>query len=65
MPRATGAAAALKEELGLTAELIRGRGGIYVVRVGDRVVCRKDLSGFPTEDEVVEAVRTAMSEEQD
>ncbi|TNE91113.1 MAG: selenocysteine-containing [Deltaproteobacteria bacterium] len=60
MPRAAGAAAALQEELGIDATLIKGRGGIFEVKVDGRLVAKKTYEGFPTEDEVVEAVRAAL-----
>ncbi len=40
----------------MDAELIKGSGGIFEVAVDGEVVARKDLSGFPTEAAVVEAV---------
>jgi len=51
----------LREELGIEARLIKGHGGIFEVRVGDRVVAKKTFSGFPLEDEVVRAVEGALN----
>ena len=52
--------AALREALGVEVELIKGSGGIFEVAVDGEVVARKGLSGFPTEQQVVEAVRGAL-----
>ena len=41
-------------------ELVRGSGGIFLVEVDGAVVARKTPErGFPSEEEVVEAVRAA------
>lgn len=41
-------------------ELVKGSGGIYTVAVDDRIVARKSLDcGFPSDAEVVDAVRAA------
>lgn len=45
----------------MQAELIKGSGGIFEVAVDGRVVSRKSMGVFPTEDEVVSAVRSAAS----
>ncbi len=50
----------LREELGIEAKLVRGHGGIFTVAVGDEVVAKKTWAGFPSEAQVVEAVRRAM-----
>lgn len=53
-------AAALKQQLGITAELIKGSGGIFVVDVDGTTVARKTAAtGFPTPEEIVDAVRAA------
>jgi hypothetical protein len=50
----------LKQELGLTAELVKGSGGIFLVEVDGVPVARKTMAtGFPSEAQVVEAVRAA------
>lgn len=49
----------LREELGLEARLIMGRGGIFEVRVDDQVVAKKTFDGFPSEDDIVRAVARA------
>lgn len=58
--RAAAAAAALSRELGLTADLVPGTGGVYEVRVGEAVVAKRSLGGFPDEAEVVKAVSAAL-----
>jgi hypothetical protein len=45
----------------VSAELIKGSNGIYEVAVDGKVVVAKGLSGFPTEDAVVSAVREALA----
>jgi selenoprotein W-related protein len=60
LPRATRAAAVLKERLGVDATLIKGAGGVFQVAVDGEVVARKTLDGFPTEDAIIDAVRARM-----
>jgi selenoprotein W-related protein len=50
----------LREELGVEAELAKGHGGIFTVAVDGEIVARKTLNGFPTEDDVLHAVGTAI-----
>lgn len=50
----------LREEVGVAATLIKGQGGIFEVRVGDRVVAKKTFDGFPSEDEIVLAVASSL-----
>jgi hypothetical protein len=52
-------AAELERELGVTATLVRGGRGVFDVSVDGRVVARK-TDRFPTEAEVVAAVRDAL-----
>ena len=52
----------LKEELGLEAELKQGSGGIFEVSVGGAVVAKRGFSGFPTEEEIVQAVSKASGQ---
>lgn len=59
MPRAARAAAALKDELELDTELIKGSGGIFEVAVDGKVVAAKALGQFPSEQDVVNAVAKA------
>lgn len=51
----------LREEFGVEARLIPGRGGIFEVRVDDRVVAKKTFDGFPMEDEIVRAVAALLA----
>lgn len=46
----------LREELGVEATLVKGHGGIFTVAVDGQVVARKTWTGFPSEDEIVQAV---------
>lgn len=50
----------LKERLGIETRLIKGDRGVFEVRVGDRVVAKKTLDGFPNEEAIVSAVRQAL-----
>jgi selenoprotein W-related protein len=50
----------LKEELGLNAELIVGHSGIFEVAVDGKVVAAKTRAGFPSPQEVVDAVSRAV-----
>ncbi len=61
MSRAARAADALKEELEVDAELLKGSGGIFEVAVDGKVVTKKELGRFPTEHDVVDAVSKALS----
>lgn len=56
LKRATDAAAALERKFGVTAELVPGKGGIFEVRVGDKVVAKRVQGHFPGTAEIVEAV---------
>jgi predicted Rdx family selenoprotein len=48
--------------LGVPSTLIPGRNGIFEVRYNGRVVAKKDIeTGFPTEDQIVEALRPLLS----
>jgi selenoprotein W-related protein len=42
------------------AKLVAGSGGIFEVAVDGKVVAKKGMSGFPTEQEVVKAVGAAL-----
>jgi len=51
-------AASLKREFGVDAELIRGTGGVFDVRVdGQLVFSKHDLGRFPEDGEVETAIR--------
>lgn len=50
-------AAAIKSELGIEAELIKGGGGIFDIKADSKVVYSKHQTGrFPEHAEVVEAL---------
>ena len=44
----------------MEAELVPGSGGIFEVAVDGRVVAKKGLTGFPSEQDVVKAVGAAL-----
>ena len=48
----------LKQQLGLDSELKVGPSGSFQVLVEGQVVAEKRMTGFPSESEIVEAVRT-------
>ena len=50
---------AIKDALDVEVELIGGGRGIFDLSVDGQVVASKNLSGFPTPEQCVEAVRTA------
>lgn len=50
----------MKKALGVEVGLIRGNGGIFLVQVHGRVVSAKTLEGFPSDEQVVAAVREAL-----
>lgn len=53
-------AAQIKQELDLSPELIKGSGGIFIIEVNGEVVAKKTPAhGFPADDAIVEAVRSA------
>lgn len=53
----------MQKELGITAELVKSSGGIFVVDVDGVPVARKTVAaGFPTEAQVVEAVRGIVTD---
>ncbi|OAF12852.1 Rdx family protein [Bradyrhizobium neotropicale] len=57
--RATEAAAALRAQLALEVDLVPGKGGIFQVKVGDRIVASRTKGHFPATDEIVAAVAAA------
>jgi selenoprotein W-related protein len=57
--RAREAAAALRERLNIDASLVPGTGGVFEVRVGDKVVAKRAKGHFPDTAEVVAAVAAA------
>ena len=65
MPRATSLAASLKQRFGVEAALIRGKDGVFDVRVdGTLVFSKHTVHRFPEPGEVeraIEALRTPKS----
>jgi selenoprotein W-related protein len=57
--RARDAAAALKDELGIDATIIPGKGGIFQVALGETILTKRTRDHFPGAAEIVEIVRTA------
>ena len=54
-------AAYIKQEIGAEAEVVEGSRGEFTVWVGEERVAQKDLQGFPSDDEVLVAVRQALA----
>ena len=54
-------AALIKDELGIDSELSEGERGEFTVWVGDEVVAKKDLQGFPSDEDVLAAVKRAVA----
>ncbi len=52
-------AAVLKKEMDVEAELLEGGRGEFTVWVGDEKVAQKNWLGFPSENDVLDAVRKA------
>jgi hypothetical protein len=53
-------AAVLKEHIGTDAELVEGHRGEFTVWVGEERVAAKDAMGYPSEHDVLAAVRRAL-----
>jgi hypothetical protein len=53
-------AALLKKELGVQVETIGGKTGEFTVWVGDQLVAQKGRILFPSDQKVLEAVRSAL-----
>ena len=50
--------AILKKELGIDAQLVKGRGGVFDVVVNGQLIYSKKMTGrFPDDDEIVAAIR--------
>jgi selenoprotein W-related protein len=58
--RAQEAASALRKAFAINAKLVPGTGGIFEVRVDDRVVVKRSLAHFPDAKEIVVAVAAAV-----
>ena len=55
-------AAEIKKQLGFESTLVRGSGGIFVVTVDNQKIFSKDDQGrFPTEREIIDALRSRSS----
>ena len=54
-------AALIKDEIGVETELVEGGRGEFTVWVGEESVAQKDSRGFPSEPEVLAAVRQALA----
>ena len=54
------AAAALKSALNVDADLVEGKRGEFTVLVGTQSVAHKSMFGFPSDEDVVAAVRDAL-----
>lgn len=53
-------AAAIKERFNVDPELIKGRGGIFEVKVAeDLIFSKKQVGRFPTDDEILEKLGSA------
>jgi hypothetical protein len=50
----------IKDELQLDTQLVEGGRGEFTVWVGDQRVATKDENGFPSEGDIVAAVRRAV-----
>ncbi|MFZ6645176.1 Rdx family protein [Undibacterium sp. TJN25] len=53
-------AAALRMQLGLDADLVSRKNGIFQVSVNGKAVARKTGDGFPGEKEILDAVAAAL-----
>jgi hypothetical protein len=53
-------AAVLEQEIGAEAQLVEGNRGEFTVWVGEQRVAAKDAMGFPSEQDVLTAVRKAL-----
>ncbi len=51
----------LERELKISAQLVEGDRGEFTVWVGDHVVSKKNWLGFPADENVLEAVRSALA----
>lgn len=53
-------AALITDATGVEPEVVEGARGEFSIRVGNRVVAQKSTKGFPTDAEIVTAVREAL-----
>ena len=54
-------AALIKDATGAETDVVEGARGEFSIRVGDRVVAEKSRTGFPSDDEIVAAVRGGLT----
>jgi hypothetical protein len=54
-------AALIKAELGVESEVLEGGRGEFTVWVGDQVVAKKDMQGFPSDEDALAAVKQAVT----
>jgi selT/selW/selH-like putative selenoprotein len=60
--RADAAAAALEDQLGVSAGLVPGKGGVFRVCVDEKEVISRARGYFPSPEEVVAAVRRHVAQ---
>jgi selenoprotein W-related protein len=60
LKRASDAAAELRKKLGADVALVPGKGGIFEVQVGGKVVASRRKGHFPDTAEIVTAVSAAI-----
>ncbi|GAB0103572.1 hypothetical protein JMUB6875_25450 [Nocardia sp. JMUB6875] len=61
LKHARAAAEALGTELGVTPELVPGKGGVFRVAVDGTVVAAKSRQGFPGPEQIVKAVAESLA----
>jgi hypothetical protein len=54
-------AALIKDKLGVDSEVIEGGRGEFTVWVGDEVVAKKSMLGFPSDEDALAAVKRAVA----
>ena len=54
-------AALIKDATGVETDVVEGARGEFSIRVGDRVVAEKSRTGFPSDEEILSAVRRGLS----
>ena len=53
-------AALIKDATGLEPVVVEGARSEFSIRVGDRVIAQKSSRGFPADDEILSALRSAL-----
>jgi hypothetical protein len=51
----------LKKELGIDTTTLKGDNGEFTVWVDEQQVAKKNWLGFPSDEKILEAVRTALN----